>query len=282
MRNKPHSRYVAILLSLLLLFALSSCDLSGLQRNMLITPQGSEEVNKVIEDTVSNITNPTEENKPSQSVEGIVESNENLSPAQKDSINKFMENVSGQLDGQEGSQLLDNIVSPIDPSIKETLASASDVDIKNMNSAFSKPLAESDLKTSVTDTVDLVQKALEQVSGDSGDGGSSSGFDFGAIFNKSYDKDKVTVADAVAMQIVSDVVFNQLLPIAADEENGLIDQDGNIKQDVDFTQILKDNGSGAINDAVSSLRLIDKLDTTIFAPNMISNLISNLTNNSGN
>ena len=84
------------------------------------------------------------------------------------------------------------------------------------------------------------------------------------------------------MSAHSDVVFNQLLPIAADEENGLIDQDGNIKQDVDFTQILKDNGSGAINDAVSSLRLIDKLDTTIFAPNMISNLISNLTNNSGN
>lgn len=280
MRNKPHSRYVAILLSLLLLFALSSCDLSGLQRNMLITPQGSEEVNNAIKDTVTNITNPTEGNEPSKPVSDIITGNSDLSEEEQEAVNNFLNKVINDPELGEASELLNNVVAPIDPAIKETLASAGDVDLKNMNAAFSEKLSDdSALKKSVTDTVDLVKSALEEFTGSSG--GSSSGFDMSSIFNE-YDSSKLTVADAVAMQIVSDVVFNNILTVAADTTDGVLNQDGSLKEGADVMQMLQDSSSSVLNDAVSSLRLIDKLDTTIFAPNMISNMISSLTSQSGN
>ncbi len=280
MRNKPHSRYVAILLSLLLLFALSSCDLSGLQRNMLITPQGSEEVNNAIKDTVTNITNPTEGNEPSKPVSDIITGNSDLSEEEQEAVNNFLNKVINDPELGEASELLNNVVAPIDPAIKETLASAGDVDLKNMNAAFSEKLSDdSALKKSVTDTVDLVKSALEKFTGSSG--GSSSGFDMSSIFNE-YDSSKLTVADAVAMQIVSDVVFNNILTVAADTTDGVLNQDGSLKEGADVMQMLQDSSSSVLNDAVSSLRLIDKLDTTIFAPNMISNMISSLTSQSGN
>ena len=290
MRNKPHSRYVAILLSLLLLFALSSCDLSGLQRNMLITPQGSEEVNKVITDTVTNIqTSQDTIQKPTDIISNIPSNK--LPNDQKEKVNSLINTII------EDSGVGDiNIITPVSEETKNALLTASDTDLANLNAAYSAVLDKnSPLKESVSDTVSLIYDALEKFSGDdSMEGGGSSGttsggFNLNSIFSTSVvDEDgnikegfvnNLTVGDAVALQIVSDVVFNELLPAVAPQ----IDDNGSLPEDFNFEEFVSSDSAGeAINGAVSSLRLIDKLDTTIFAPNMISNLISNLTNNSSN
>ena len=257
---------------------------------MLITPQGSEEVNKVITDTVTNIqTSQDTIQKPTDIISNIPSNK--LPNDQKEKVNSLINTII------EDSGVGDiNIITPVSEETKNALLTASDTDLANLNAAYSAVLDKnSPLKESVSDTVSLIYDALEKFSGDdSMEGGGSSGttsggFNLNSIFSTSVvDEDgnikegfvnNLTVGDAVALQIVSDVVFNELLPAVAPQ----IDDNGSLPEDFNFEEFVSSDSAGeAINGAVSSLRLIDKLDTTIFAPNMISNLISNLTNNSSN
>lgn len=253
---------VKIFLILLVMIAIvfPSCDLSPLQRNMLITPSGSEEVSTVINESVGNIQD--------SSVKKVSTPGELVSNIEDEGLKKKVQNVlehyttNGTVPTEDIS-----IITPIDQDTKDILKNASETDLQKLNEAYSAPLTDGNLKSDIQETVDLISDVLKEA-----------GLSDDTIFT---DTTNYTVGDVVALQLISDAVVNQLLPIVANTD-GVVQENGSINvSDINVSDMLSDpENSASVNDAVSTLLLIDKLDTTLFSDGIIGSLISSITNSS--
>lgn len=246
---------VKIFLILLVMIAIvfPSCDLSPLQRNMLITPSGSEEVSTVIDKTVENI----QSSNVLSNLDGIVS---NIDESLQGTVKKVLDYYT--TDTEDIS-----IITPIDQDTKDILKNASETDLQKLNEAYSAPLTDGNLKSDIQETVGLISDVL-----------SSAGLSDDTIFTDTGD---YTVGDVVALQLISDAVVNQLLPIVANTD-GVVQENGSINvSDINVSDMLSaPENSASVNDAVSTLLLIDKLDTTLFSDGIIGSLISSITNSS--
>ena len=234
---------VKIFLILLVMIAIvfPSCDLSPLQRNMLITPSGSEEVSTVIDKTVDDIQNSdvSKVSTPGELVSNIGDE------VLKDKVQSVLDYYTNGTDTEDI-----RIITPIDSNTKDTLKNASETDLQKLNEAYSATLTDGSLKSDEADTIFT----------DTGD---------------------YTVGDVVALQLISDAVVNQLLPIVANTD-GVVQDNGSINvSDINVSDMLSNpENSASVNDAVSTLLLIDKLDTTLFSDGIIGSLINSITNSS--
>lgn len=253
---------VKIFLILLVTIAIvfPSCDLSPLQRNMLITPSGSEEVSTVINESVVSIQDPSvlKVSTPSELVDNIADPN----------LQETVKSVLNYYTGGSGTEDI-RIITPIDSNTKDTLKNASETDLQKLNEAYSATLTDGSLKSDIQETVGLISDVLKEA-------GLSNETD--TIFT---DTEDYTVGDVVALQLISDAVVNQLLPIVANTED-VVQENGSINgSNINVSDMLSDpENSASVNDAVSTLLLIDKLDTTLFSDGIIGSLISSITNSS--
>lgn len=253
---------VKIFLILLVMIAIvfPSCDLSPLQRNMLITPSGSEEVSTVINESVGSIQD--------SSVSKVSTPEELVSNIGDEGLKGKVQSVLDYYTDGTGTEDI-SIITPIDQDTKDILKNASETDLQKLNEAYSAQLTDENLKSDIQETVDLVSSVLKEA-------GLSDEAD--TIFTDTGD---YTVGDVVALQLISDAVVNQLLPIVANTD-GVVQENGSINvSDINVSDMLSDpENSASVNDAVSTLLLIDKLDTTLFSDGIIGSLISSITNSS--
>lgn len=251
---------VKIFLILLVMIAIvfPSCDLSPLQRNMLITPSGSEEVSTVINKSVGSIQD--------SSVSKVSTPEELVSNIEDQDLKDKVQSVLDYYTDETGTEDI-SIITPIDQDTKDILKNASETDLQKLNEAYSAPLTDGNLKSDIQETVGLISDVL-----------SSAGLSDDTIFT---DTTNYTVGDVVALQLISDAVVNQLLPIVASTE-GVVDNEGAIDVSaINVSDMLSaPENSASVNDAVSTLLLIDKLDTTLFSDGIIGSLISSITNSS--
>ena len=128
-------------------------------------------------------------------------------------------------------------------------------------------MTDENLKSEIQETVDHDSSVLKEA-----------GLSDETIFTDTGD---YTVGDVVALQLISDAVVNQLLPIVANTD-GVVQENGSINvSDINVSDMLSaPENSASVNDAVSTLLLIDKLDTTLFSDGIIGSLISSITNSS--
>ncbi len=251
---------VKIFLILLVMIAIvfPSCDLSPLQRNMLITPSGSEEVSTVINESVGSIQD--------SSVSKVSTPEELVSNIGDEGLKGKVQSVLDYYTDGTGTEDI-SIITPIDQDTKDILKNASETDLQKLNEAYSAPLTDGNLKSDIQETVGLISDVL-----------SSAGLSDDTIFTDTGD---YTVGDVVALQLISDAVVNQLLPIVANTD-GVVQENGSINvSDINVSDMLSaPENSASVNDAVSTLLLIDKLDTTLFSDGIIGSLISSITNSS--